>query len=236
MLGNETKDNTAPLFNALDVVFTHKSKEQGLIPVTTSLLVAEYFGKEHKNVLQSIQKLDCSEEFSQLNFQPSKRKDERGKYQPIVLMTRDGFMFLAMGFRGKKAAQFKEAFISRFNYMENWIADRTALKDHQPLLHEAIQFIESKTGKRDEHAHSRENNLVYCVALGHSRKKWLQINDYPADDDIRQHLTAQQLKLIDRLISENAMMIKLDMSYQDRKAKLQESALYYWQKHAHRLN
>lgn len=33
-------------------------------------------------------------------------------------MTKDGFVFLVMGFTGKKAAQFKEAYISEFNRIE----------------------------------------------------------------------------------------------------------------------
>jgi hypothetical protein len=33
-------------------------------------------------------------------------------------MTKDGFVFLVMGFTGKKAAAFKEAYIAEFNRME----------------------------------------------------------------------------------------------------------------------
>lgn len=33
-------------------------------------------------------------------------------------LTKDGFIFLVMGYRGEKAAQFKEAYIERFNAME----------------------------------------------------------------------------------------------------------------------
>jgi Rha family phage regulatory protein len=76
--------------------------------------VAEDFGKEHKNVLQSIQRLDCSEEFSRLNFQPSNYVDDRGKTQPEYLMTRNGFTLLAMGFKGEKAGRLKEAYITMF--------------------------------------------------------------------------------------------------------------------------
>jgi Rha family phage regulatory protein len=36
----------------------------------------------------------------------------------MYLMTRDGFTFLAMGFTGKRAAQFKEKYIEAFNRME----------------------------------------------------------------------------------------------------------------------
>ena len=37
-------------------------------------------------------------------------------------MTRDGFTFLVMGFTGKVAAQFKEAYIEAFNEMEKAIS------------------------------------------------------------------------------------------------------------------
>ena len=39
-------------------------------------------------------------------------------------MTKDGFTFLVMGYRGKKAAEFKEAYISAFNKMEKFITEK----------------------------------------------------------------------------------------------------------------
>jgi Rha family phage regulatory protein len=36
--------------------------------VTTSQIVAEMFDKDHKNVLRDIEALDCSPEFTRLNF------------------------------------------------------------------------------------------------------------------------------------------------------------------------
>lgn len=87
-------------------------------PTTTSLKVAEIFSKKHKNVLQSIQQLDCSEEFGRLNFQPSSYLNEQNKLQPMYDITKDGLTFLTMGFTGTHAAQFKEAYIARFNAME----------------------------------------------------------------------------------------------------------------------
>lgn len=61
-----------------------------------SLMVAKMFEKEHKNVLRDIANLDCSEDFRQLNFEPSTYKNEQGKKQPCYNMTRDGFVFLVM--------------------------------------------------------------------------------------------------------------------------------------------
>lgn len=90
--------------------------------ITTSLKVAEFFGKEHRNVLRAIRSLHCSDEFAQLNFEQCLKINElaNGKSEPYFKMTKDGFMFLVMGFSGKKAARIKEAYISAFN----WMADQ----------------------------------------------------------------------------------------------------------------
>jgi Rha family phage regulatory protein len=85
---------------------------------TTSLKVAEHFGKQHKNVVRAIRNLDCSDEFRRLNFEPSYYINEQGKKQPLFEMSKDGFIFLAMGLTGQDAARLKEAYISEFNRME----------------------------------------------------------------------------------------------------------------------
>lgn len=88
--------------------------------VTTSLKVAEYFGKQHKNVIQAIETLDCSGKFRELNFQLSAYTvPGQTRTYPFYEMTRDGFMFVVMGFNGKKAARVKESFIEAFNMMED---------------------------------------------------------------------------------------------------------------------
>lgn len=89
----------------------------------SSLDVADHFDKQHKNVLQSIRNLECSEEFRLLNFQQTviTRENPSGGApieSPAFKITRDGFAFLAMGFTGKKAAAWKEAYINAFNQME----------------------------------------------------------------------------------------------------------------------
>lgn len=87
----------------------------------SSMDVAKYFEKEHKNVIRDVRELECSSEFSRLNFEPAERKDAQDKPRPYYMMTRDGFTFLVMGYTGKKAAAFKEAYIKAFNAMEEII-------------------------------------------------------------------------------------------------------------------
>lgn len=84
--------------------------------VTTSLRVADVFGKDHKHVLETISNLAA--EKSAAKFFAEATYDNRGKQYPMYYMNRDGFTLLAMGFTGKKALQFKIKYIQAFNSME----------------------------------------------------------------------------------------------------------------------
>jgi len=97
-------------------------------PMTTSLVIAEKFGKRHTDVLRSIANLECSDDFSQRNFASADYLDVQGKPRQMFNITRDGFSFLAMGFTGKKAAEWKEKFITAFNTMERTIRQQDAYR------------------------------------------------------------------------------------------------------------
>ncbi|MCU4394687.1 Rha family transcriptional regulator [Acinetobacter parvus] len=84
---------------------------------TTSLKVADIFNKQHKDVLRKLESLDCSTDFTERNFTLSEYLDSTGRKLPMYEMTKDGFMFLVMGFTGAAAAKIKEAYINTFNQM-----------------------------------------------------------------------------------------------------------------------
>lgn len=74
--------------------------------------------------LKAVKPLDISEEFRERNFALSKIDYQNGnikKQLPMYYITRDGFMFLVMGFTGKMAARWKEAYIKAFNEMEKML-------------------------------------------------------------------------------------------------------------------
>lgn len=97
---------------------------------TTSLQISENFGKLHKNVILAVEKLECSPEFRRLNFKLTSyevaQPNGGTRKLPAYTITRDGFVFLAMGFTGKEAAQWKEAYITAFNAMEAELAKPAA--------------------------------------------------------------------------------------------------------------
>lgn len=89
------------------------------VPTTTSLKIAETFGKQHKNVVRVIQNSEIPPEFIRLNFELNEYIDPRGRKLPMYHITRDGFTLLAMGFTGARAMEFKVAYIEEFNRMES---------------------------------------------------------------------------------------------------------------------
>ncbi|WP_437696722.1 Rha family transcriptional regulator (plasmid) [Levilactobacillus brevis] len=92
--------------------------------VTSSLQVAETFGKQHKNVVQAIEnKISTAENSALLEnmFVEGKYTASNGKSNPMYYMNRDGFAFIVMGFTGHKADNFKLQYIDAFNKMEDQV-------------------------------------------------------------------------------------------------------------------
>ncbi|MDZ7868814.1 MAG: Rha family transcriptional regulator [Rheinheimera sp.] len=101
--------------------------------------VSEYFSKRHADILRKIENMDCSKEFTERNFALSEYKDSTGRMLPIFEMTKDGFMFLVMGFTGKAAAQIKEAYINAFNKMALALQNKSQPKALPEALTPAMQ-------------------------------------------------------------------------------------------------
>ena len=111
---------------------------------TTSKIIAEVFGKTHRHTMRAIENLDCSDEFRKANFGLSSYTSSQNKKHACYRITRDGFMFLAMGFTGKEAAKWKEAYIKAFNEMESHIIKTPTFMDR---INDAIQMLEGDKEK-----------------------------------------------------------------------------------------
>ncbi|MDO7439688.1 Rha family transcriptional regulator [Acinetobacter baumannii] len=112
---------------------------------TDSLKVAEAFGKNHRDVLKRISSLDCPSDFSERNFALANYIDEQGKSRPMYEMTKDGWMFLVMGFTGEKAAQIKIAFINAFNAMAVLLQNQQLIEQQGISVGSKVQL---KSGSR----------------------------------------------------------------------------------------
>ncbi len=103
--------------------------------MTTSIDISKNFEKNHRDVLRSIKDLEISEDYRERNFAPTFREvpgpNGSIRKEPIILITRDGFTILAMGFIGKRAMEFKIKYIEAFNRMEEELKGQD-LHSHLP--------------------------------------------------------------------------------------------------------
>lgn len=140
--------------------------------VTTSLQVAEVFGKRHDNILRDIENLKKDILNFEEMFSESTEPDSYGRDRKVIYMNRDGFTLLAMGFTGKKALEFKLKYIDAFNRMESQIKlDTTKLSPELQMfkgLFDSMAKQELKTNRID---HKLDN---ISEIVGTSTMDWRQ--------------------------------------------------------------
>lgn len=195
-------------------------------PVTTSQAIATYFDKEHDKIVKRIESLDCSNEFLTRNFWRVKYRT-RGKIYTSYQVTKDGFVFLTMGFTGKKASTFKESYINQFNNMADWITERSEAKDEQKSMTESLKGYIERTGDTQHgYAYSNECRYINKLVLGIDPVKWAKQNNID-NKKVRDNMTAEQLALLTYLESRNCAFLDLDMPTAERKLKLTELSNRY---------
>lgn len=190
------------------IVFKNLPNYDKAEAVTTSMNVAEVFGKQHKNVLRDIKELDCSEEFRKLNFELSEYTDSNGRKLPMYTMTRDGFTFLVMGYRGKKAAKFKEEYIKAFNRMEkelsSWRKTRGLAISIRKSLTDAIK---NNLDTTKPFVYSNYTRLAVKKAFGKSIDEMRQIYGVNKECNLRDYLCAGDLARLDYMEGKIASMV-----------------------------
>jgi len=117
--------NQVPVLNFQDFIAAY-----GETLTTTSQQVAAVFGKHHNDLLKRIRSLTKQIPDDRLGYfaeTVALRENPSGGAaieSPSYTITRDGFTLLAMGFTGKKALQFKLAYIDAFNAMAAYIKNQ----------------------------------------------------------------------------------------------------------------
>ena len=114
--------------------------------VTTSLQVAENFGKRHDNVLRDIDTIKKDAPNFEEMFIETTEPDSYGRDRRIYYMNRDGFSLLAMGYTGKKALQFKLKYIEAFNKMEQIVRQELPQTPEEKL--ELTMQVTTRINKR----------------------------------------------------------------------------------------
>lgn len=193
------------------------------VALVDSRYVAQYFEKQHKHVLERIEKITepksgLSEEFRLLNFQESSYKDASGKKNPCYCLTRDGFTLLAMGFTGAKAMKFKELYIRRFNEMERFIQTLVITRKEFPLLTENIKLLHDNP---KPYHFSNECDMINRIVTGMSAKQFRQANGIEKGKSIRPYLSDTQIQLMETLQKVDVGLLVSVPDYEQRKRYLE---------------
>ena len=199
-----------------------------------SLYVAEFFEKNHKEVLRDIRNIAApnsglSKEFAERNFALGSYKDKQNQKRPCYYLTRDGFTILVMGYTGKKALRFKELYIRRFNEMEELIKSLVKARTEFPLLTENIKLLHEKP---KPYHFSNECDMINRIILGKSAKQFRLENNLEKGTSIRPYLTEVQINLIEKLQKVDIGLLVAFPNYEDRKRHLE----WYKQKWEEKIN
>ena len=194
-----------------------------------SLYVARAFEKEHKNVLRDIARITdpksgLSEEFNRLNFELVNYKDAKGEKRPCYYLTRDGFTMLTMGYTGKKAMEFKEKYIRRFNEMEEQIKSLVKARQQFPELTRMVKSIHDNP---KPYHYSNECDLLNRLVLGMSAKQFRERHGIAKGESIRPYLTAAQIAALDYLQDVDVGLLVGVPDFNQRKMLLQWSLMNY---------
>lgn len=188
-----------------------------------SLYVAEFFEKEHKNVLRDITKITDSKsglsvEFARLNFEQSSYINSQNKKQPCYMMTRDGFTMLVMGYTGQKAMRFKELYIRRFNEMEQFIKTLVSARKEFPLLTENIKLLHENP---KPYHFSNECDMLNRIVVGMSAKQFRLANGIEKGKSIRPYLSDEQISMLETLQKVDVGLLVAVPDYEQRKRYLE---------------
>lgn len=172
------------------------------VPMTTSLNVAEIFEKTHGNVLRDINNLDCSDEFRKINFDKlfiTKDLPNGGvRKDPYYIMTRDGFTFLVMGYRGKKAAAFKEAYIKAFNQMEKELNSWRQTRDKAKVIRRSLtDAIKNNLDTEKPFVYSNYTKLAVKKAFGKNIEQIREEKGISKSENLRNYLNSEETKRLD---------------------------------------
>lgn len=147
--------------------------------VTSSMKVAEVFGKEHRNVVRAIKSLQVPDEWCALNFERTSidilQPNGGIRKEKAYNISKDGFYFLCMGFTGIKATQFKLAFIEAFNRMEEtlraqiYLPPREESKNEETMLTTAEVAEELDVSQMTVRRHFRVMKTNYILGKDY---KW----------------------------------------------------------------
>ncbi|MFX4303658.1 phage antirepressor KilAC domain-containing protein [Alicyclobacillus tolerans] len=152
-------------------------------PVTDSLTVAEVFGKRHDRVLQDIRELECSIHFRLHHFVESSYTNQQNRTMPKFLMTEQGFTLLVMGYTGKEAMRFKEAYIEEFEKMRETLRQSSQFSSSSLLPKSYLEALKALVVQVEKNEQLEADKLALEQCLAEAEPKLTYVDQILASKD-----------------------------------------------------
>lgn len=225
-----SKNKTLERKDFMLVKIEEMNKEE--ILVVSSRDVAEDFGKEHKDILESIRNLTAENSAVKNMFIESEYKNERGRSYPEYLLTRDGFSLLVMGFTGQKALDWKLKYIQAFNMMEKelkrlyeerkqWEIERAKGVLIRHVLTDTIKMKVADSPNK-KFMYPNYTKLIYKSIFGKSFNELKEQYGIKGKESLRDYLTGEELKEVEQLEMLVSSLIGLGMGYEEIKTFIEQ--------------
>ena len=216
------------------VEITQRNNEEVL--TASSRQVADKFEKEHRHVLESIDKMKeqlSTAEFSAL-FMEGKYVASNGKKNKEYLMTRDGFSLLVMGFTGEKVLRWKLDYIKAFNEMEKelkrlyserqkWEIERQKGILVRHILTDTIKMKVTDSPHK-KFMYPNYTKLIYKTIFGKTMTELQEHYGVKRKESIREYVTADELKQIESMEMLVSSLISCGWGYDQIKGFIQENS------------
>ena len=215
------------------VQITGKKNEEQL--TTTSRLIAEIFEKRHSDVIRAIENLECSQDFTERNFAVSDYKDDSGKSNKEYIITKDGFVMLAMGFTGEKAFKFKEQYINAFNSMERelkriyeerqqWVIEREKGKLVRHILTDTIKMKVAESPNK-KFMYPNYTKLIYKVLFNKSFDELKKMYNIKPKESLRDYISSEELKELEQMEMLISSLINIGWGYEQIKEFIMQNQI-----------
>ncbi|WGL99152.1 Rha family transcriptional regulator [Arsenophonus sp. aPb] len=199
------------------------------IPVVTTYVIADEFGRDHFRVMNSIDSLIMSNHLGSSDFRASSYISKQNKELPCYELTERGFLIAMPFIGGNKAKDGQVRLVDSFIEFRK-IAEKEAKTkaerelarmEYRPMT-DAIKKLKEDEGKEPKHYHfSNEADMINRVVLGKSAAKFKSEHNIDKKAQLRDCLTPDQIKSITELQRANTVFITcMNWDYEQRKNAL----------------
>lgn len=160
-------------------------------PVTSSRIVANYFGKRHEDVVRSIRSIIAKKPELQASRNFAEWSEEveigSGAKRTVISfwMDRKGFSILAMGFTGAKALDFKCAFYDEFERMEAQLRSPGQLGNGDTITNAQQVAIQQAVARRAKKTPAHYQTIYRAIKARYQIPRYTELKQSQFEDCLR---------------------------------------------------